>query len=187
MIPSIGPFEYFVEAVNEYDIPLKIHFSLHSSNSKIRKSIIPCTSVTVEEAFSLLSEYREKNLNDNFKKELAKYHKIIDNTEIHYTIIKDVNDSEDELNELIRLGNKYKIPLKLLKFNPTKELKRTPEKEKYWFARLSEEYGAPVVEYAPPGPNIGSSCGQFTKHYYLSTTPEEQQEFIKWKEKYEVK
>ena len=46
-----------------------------------------------------------------------------------------------------------------------------------------------VKTYSPPGREIGSSCGEFTKHYYHYEieTEEEKEEFEKWKEKHLVR
>ncbi|MBI4919316.1 hypothetical protein HY837_05255 [archaeon] len=171
-------FKYFTQKVIEGNIPLKIHFSLHTPFSNVRQKLIPYTDVSVEEALQELCNYRERTLTEPMKKELLKCRRSADNTEIHYTIIKNVNDGEAELTELIRLGQKYKIPLKILKFNPTDGLERS-EKEDYWFERLIEEYGA-------PGANIGSSCGQFTKKYYLNLSEGEEKEFSEWERAYRI-
>lgn len=96
---------------------------------------------------------------------LEQFHSSITPILLHYTVIEGVNDTQEELERLIDYGRRYEIPLKILKFNPTKFLTRS-SKEKYWFDVLSLKYKANVVFYEPPGLNIGSSCGQFTKHYY---------------------
>ena len=188
MAPNKERLQGFIEKMLKEAIPLKIHFSLHSPKDEERYDLIPCTNVSVDEALSLISNYRQA-INDKpeVSQEISKYHRLPDSAEIHYTIIKDINDGDEELEKIIELGKKYKLILKLLKFNPTKDLKRSPTRERYWYRRLSKDYDAPVVQYSPPGPNIGSSCGQFTKHYYLDTKPEEYEDFLAWKEKYEVK
>ena len=42
--------------------------------------------------------------------------------------------------------------------------------------------------YSPPGKAIGSSCGEFTKHYYHSEieTKKEKEEFENWKAKHQI-
>ena len=187
MVPSVYPFGFFARQAMENHLPLKIHFSLHSPISEARQAIIPCTKVSVENACRRLDEYR--NLTAKIiplMEEFSKYHNLADTVELHYTVIKGINDGNAELEALIKLGQKYRLPLKILKFNPTKELKNSP-REEYWLKRLAEEYGAPAEKYDPPGKNIGSSCGQFTKHYYLRTSPDEYDDFLNWKAKYEVK
>ena len=46
------------ELVNKLNIPLKIHFSMHTPFDKERFDLIPSTNVTVEEALSYLVNYR---------------------------------------------------------------------------------------------------------------------------------
>jgi len=188
MMFSTKPVDYIIEKVKKTRTPLKIHFSLHSPIDSNRKSIIPNANASVEDCLKALVRYREFISGDRkILKNLSYFHSSSNSPiEIHYTVIEKVNDGEEELNKMIEYGKKYRIPIKLLKFNPTKLLKRS-KKEKHWLERLSKEYNADVCLYCPPGPNIGSSCGQFTKHYYLgSNKGRELQEFEKWKNKYEV-
>jgi 23S rRNA (adenine2503-C2)-methyltransferase len=168
-------------------IPLKIHFSLHSPVDEIRKEIIPASTVNVEEGFQLLRKHQMvTSLDPSISINLGRFHDSSSSVEIHYTLIEKVNDSDVELARLIELGHTYRIPLKLLKFNQTRYLKPSKRGE-YWLRMLEMTYGPPVRFYAPPGPNIGSSCGQFTKHYYLGCKDEEEQrEFEEWKRKYQV-
>jgi len=180
-------FDQIIEKVKTDNLPLKIHFSLHSPIDKIRKEIIPSAPTTIVECLDALKNYQNiAKSNPIIIKNLSQFHKQPDPVEIHYTLIEGINDSNKDLAKVIKIGNKYKIPLKILKFNPTKSLKRS-KKTEFWFNELSKNYGAPVYLYAPPGPNIGSSCGQFTKHYYLgSNSSKELKEFNAWREKYEI-
>ncbi len=187
MMLAPEPFKRIIEKVKNNNLPLKIHFSLHSPIDKIRKEIIPSAPTTIAECLKALKNYQNIVLsNPTIIKNLSQFHKQPDPVEIHYTIIEGINDSDEDLSKIIEIGNKYKIPLKIIKFNPTKSLKRSKRTE-YWFNKLSKNYRAPVYLYAPPGPNIGSSCGQFTKHYYLgSGSLKELKEFKAWKKKYEI-
>ena len=181
-------FKKIYQRIKQDDIPIKIHFSLHSPIDKIRHSIIPSSRDTISQCLKQLKKYQiivknKKEITNN----LSKFHKTTDPVEIHYAIIKDINDSENDLIKLINIGKEYEIPLKILKFNPTESLERSRQ-EQNWIKRLKAEYGASFAYYAPPGPNIGSSCGQFTKHYYLGSHSKEQlKEFNKWKLQYEVR
>jgi len=188
MMLSSSGFRKIYRKMEADKIPLKIHFSLHFPFDKTRHDIIPCSKETISQSLRRLNQYRafvkrQKGIMANF----SMFHETTDPVEIHYTIIKGINDSDRDLDKLIGLGVKYKIPLKILKFNPTESLKRS-DRERYWFERLKKQYGAAVAYYMPPGPNIGSSCGQFTKHYYLGSQSREQlKEFNDWKTRYEVK
>ncbi len=187
MMLTPEPFKHIIEKIKKDNLPLKIHFSLHSPKEKTRKDIIPSASTTIIECLEALINYQSiVSSNPDVIKNLSQFHKQPNPIEIHYTVINKVNDSDQDLAKVIEWGNKYRIPFKILKFNPTESLKRSPKTE-FWFNELSKNYGAPVYFYAPPGPNIGSSCGQFTKHYYLgSDSPQELEEFKAWKKKYEI-
>ena len=191
-ISTIMPFTNIDKLINivlTYNIPLKLHFSLHSPIDEKRNELIPATKVSVKEAFKLLSNYR-KLLNENeiIKKEYSKFHDNYDFIEIHYTLIDNINDSNEELNTLYDLLNEYKIPIKFISFNPKDDLKKS-SKEELWIKKLSKIKGLIIKQYTPPGREVGSSCGEFTKHYYHEEieTKEEYDEFENWKKLHEVK
>ena len=112
--------------VLETKFPVKVHFSLHSPFSDERIKLLPFTSVGVEEALEMLCEYRNKlDGISAIKESLSNFHASTDPIEIHYTLIQDHNDSNRHLDKLLELLNKYKIPIKFLRFNPIGELKRS--------------------------------------------------------------
>lgn len=179
-----------IQIVNLYNIPLKLHFSLHTPDDEKRYDLIPNTKVSIDEAMQLLNNYRETiTKNKRLMKKYEKLHSTNDPVEIHYTLIKDVNDSDELLDKLIEIEKKYQICLKFIRFNPINELERSVSEEK-WIETLTKEIpNLRVKSYSPPGREVGSSCGEFTKHYYHQEieTEEELQEFIKWKEQHELK
>jgi adenine C2-methylase RlmN of 23S rRNA A2503 and tRNA A37 len=180
---------YFTEMAMVHGLPLKIHFSLHSPLDDVRKKIIPSATLTVADCLEGLAAYRNSVASiDLLSENLKIFHpSYADPAEIHYTVIDGVNDSDAELESMILIGKKYAIPLKLLKFNPTKYL-RPSHRQQLWAQTLREQYGAPVVEYSPPGAGVGASCGQFTKHFYVDNPddPESLEEFRTWRGMYEV-
>ena len=177
------------ELVNKLNIPLKVHFSMHTPIDSKRFELIPSTKVSIEEALDYLIKYRNcLQKNEKIMKEYIKFHRTEDPIEIHYTLIKEVNDSNYELNTVCNVLTKYNIPIKFIKFNPINDLKIS-EKEQMWVETISKNiYGLSVKTYAPPGREIGSSCGEFTKHYYHQEieTEEEKIEFEKWKIKHQI-
>lgn len=191
-ISTMMPFNNIDELINivlSNNIPLKLHFSLHSPMDKKRNELIPSTKVSVKDAFELLSTYRKLlNQNETIKKEYSKFHDNYDFTEIHYTLIDGVNDSDEELNLLYNLLSIYKIPIKFIMFNPKDTLKKS-NKEEIWIKKLREIDGLIIKKYCPPGREIGSSCGEFTKHYYHEEieTKEELEEFENWKKSHKIK
>jgi adenine C2-methylase RlmN of 23S rRNA A2503 and tRNA A37 len=117
-----------------------------------------------------------------------KFHRTDDPVEIHYTLINGVNDSDEELKQLCNKLQKYNIPIKFIRFNPVNELKSS-KKEEIWIKRIREECSnLRIKTYSPPGREIGSSCGEFTKHYYHSEieTKNEYEEFVNWKKNHRV-
>lgn len=171
------------EMVEQKGIPLKVHFSLHTPIDEKRFSLIPSTKVKVEEAFSYLNEYRSAfEKNEKAVLEYQKLHRTSDPVELHYTLIDGVNDSNEELQTLIDLLDKYQIPIKFIRFNP-KENMKISQKEEEWVRAISKSIpNLRIKTYVPPGRAIGSSCGEFTIHYYRDNeTKEQKQEFESWR------
>ena len=177
------------ELVNRLNIPLKVHFSMHTPIDNERFDLIPSTKVTVEEALTYLIHYRNTlQSNDKIMSEYIKLHRTNDPIEIHYTLIKGVNDNQKELKKVCELLSKYRIPIKFIRFNPINDLKIS-ENEQVWIDEISKKVsGLRIKTYSPPGREIGSSCGEFTKHYYHQEieTEEEKNEFEKWKTKHQI-
>ncbi len=178
-----------LDIVNKLNIPLKVHFSMHTPIDENRYKLIPSTKVSVEEALSYLEYYRKTvQNNEKIMNEYIKLHRTNDPVEIHYTLIEGVNDGEEELNLLCKLLKKYRITIKFIKFNPLNDLKIS-EKEEKWVNTIKQEIpNLRVKTYSPPGRQIGSSCGEFTKHYYHQEieTKEEKEEFEEWKKKHQI-
>lgn len=177
------------QMVDDLNIPLKVHFSLHTPIDKDRLELIPSTKVTIKEALEYLQFYRNTlQKNEKFLEKYVQFHRTNDPIEIHYTLIKNVNDGELELNEVCNLLYKYRIPIKFIRFNPTNTLEKS-EKEEEWINTISKKVpNLRIKTYSPPGREIGSSCGEFTKHYYHEKieTEKEKIEFNEWKKKHEI-
>lgn len=178
-----------IEMVNQKGIPLKVHFSLHTPIDEKRFYLIPKTKVKVEEAFYYLKLYRDSFLENNeVVREYKKLHRTSDPVELHYTLINGVNDSREELYTLIHLLDKYRIPIKFIRFNPKGNMKKSSKEEEWVFSILLNVSNLRIKTYSPPGKEIGSSCGEFTKHYYLEEieTEEQKREFDMWKRKHQI-
>ena len=154
-----------------------------------RFDLIPSTKVKVEEALTYLINYRNTlQKNNKIMDEYVKLHRTNDPIEIHYTLIEGVNDSEEELESICNLLLEYKIPIKFIRFNPINDLKIS-DNEQIWLDEISKKVpDLRIKTYSPPGREIGSSCGEFTKHYYHEEieTEEEKIEFEKWKSKHQI-
>ena len=177
------------EMVNKLNIPLKVHFSMHTPIDTDRFNLIPSTRVSIEEALTYLINYRNQvQENKKIMKEYTKLHRTNDPIEIHYTLIKGVNDGEVELQKICELLSIYNIPIKFIRFNPINNL-RISENEQRWINEISSKViDLRIKTYSPPGREIGSSCGEFTKHYYHQEieTESERKEFEIWQEKHQI-
>ena len=188
MMPNKN-IEKITKEVNELNMPLKIHFSLHTPIDEDRIKLIPSTKVNINEALTYLINYKE--LMQSNKKIMHRYTKIHRNNipiEIHYTLIDKINDTKLELEKLYELLKVYNIPIKFIKFNPKEDLSIS-KKEKQWIEYLNNNVkNIKIKTYTPPGREIGSSCGEFTKHYYHEEieTKEELEEFINWKKVHQI-
>jgi len=188
MMPNKN-LEKIMNIVNELNMPLKIHFSLHTPIDEDRKKLIPSTNVSIEEALSYLIKY--KDLLQSNKVIMDRYTKMHRNNipiEIHYTLIDGINDGKKELDKITKLLNIYNIPLKFIKFNPKEEL-LISEKEEDEIKYIKDNVkDVKIKTYTPPGREIGSSCGEFTKHYYHEEieTEEELEEFLTWKKVHQI-
>lgn len=172
-----------ITMVEKYNIPLKLHFSLHSPFDNERCELIPSTKINIKSALSYLTEYRHVVLNNpRFCEKYKNFHTSLDPIELHYTLIKNKNDSLIHLKETISLIGEFNIPIKFIRFNPTNDLEKS-EMEPIWVNAIKIQLPKIRVKtYSPPGREIGSSCGEFTKHYYHEEIETEQQleEFKKW-------
>lgn len=177
------------EIVCRLNIPLKVHFSMHTPIDSKRYDLIPSTNVSVAETLAYLMNYRESlQSNQSIMEKYIKLHITNDPIEIHYTLINGVNDSQKELTKVCELLSKYNIPIKFIRFNPINELKRS-DNEQEWVSKISNTIPELRIKtYCPPGKQVGSSCGEFTKHYYHEEieTEEQIQEFERWKVKHLV-
>ncbi len=177
------------EMVCKLNIPLKVHFSMHTPIDSERYDLIPSTNVSVPEALAYLVNYRESlQANEEIMKKYSKLHTTNDPIEIHYTLINGVNDSQKELIKVCELLSKYNISIKFIRFNPINEL-QISNNEDEWVSKISQTIPQLRIKtYCPPGKEVGSSCGEFTKHYYHEEieTEEQKQEFERWKVKHLV-
>lgn len=187
MMPN-NTFRDLINIVNENDIPLKIHFSMHSPFDKERKNLIPSSINSIKWCLDSLEEYRKViSQNGNIMKNYIRCHSTNDLVEIHYTLIKGINDSDADLNEICNLLKKYNFTIKFIRFNPKEDM-YISEREQYWVETIKERTNVRVKTYSPPGKGVGASCGEFTKHYYHEEieTEKQKQEFLEWKQEYQI-
>jgi 23S rRNA (adenine2503-C2)-methyltransferase len=145
-------FFKLTDRVKDNKIPLKIHLSLHYTTDKQRGEFMP-NSLEIKSSIQALGFYRELTGNP---------------IEIHYTLIKDINDHVRDVIVLKNLLFGYDIPIKFIRFN-SKESNPNEGAEKQTIADfrfLLEEFGISTEYYEPPGKDVGASCGQFLMDEY---------------------
>lgn len=178
------------EMINNLDMPLKVHFSLHNPIDVKRNELIPGTKVSVQDALAYLVSYRNLlQKNEVLMGKYVKLHSNNDPIEIHYTLINGVNDDMKELDRMCKLLDRYNITIKFIRFNPINELEIS-KNEQLWVREISNRVpNIRIKTYSPPGREVGSSCGEFTKHFYHMEieTEEQREEFDTWKVKHLVK
>ena len=95
--------------------------------------------------------------------EYVKFHSSKDPIELHYTLIKNINDSHAHLGEMITLLREFNIPIKFIRFNPINTLERSNMEQ----IRFSTTFRVLTVStrFRPKAiqSDRGSATGIFTK------------------------
>jgi adenine C2-methylase RlmN of 23S rRNA A2503 and tRNA A37 len=150
ILPGYSRFNLFKNAVIEYKLPIKLHWSLHSLDAIERKSLMPAAS-PIMQSLNMINEYVDETGNP---------------AEIHYTLMHEINDRQEDLDKFEKLPSR-KATIKLLKFaEKESEPLLLGSKRTDWFRGELEKQGYLVEVYSPPGRDIGSSCGQFLLDQY---------------------
>ncbi|MDR1027158.1 MAG: hypothetical protein LBL46_01960 [Rickettsiales bacterium] len=189
IMPEADSVDKLLDAAGPYGIPIKLHFSVHSPFDAERFDLLPKTKVGVAEGLEALEKYRRfAKGNPRIMENIGRIHSSanVDPVVVHYTLIKNRNDSPAHLAELTRLLAVHKTPIMFIRFNPINGMEAS-ENEAAWISELNRA-GIKAKAYSPPGREIGSSCGEFTKHYYHEEieTAEQRREFQAWKQKHEI-
>lgn len=148
MIPKNNwlSFFKFASVISEMKINLKIHLSLHFTDDKLRKEWMPA-------AWDIQSSLDALRI----------YHKVTGNPiEVHYTIMDDINDNEDNIAKLASLID-IGCTIKFMRFSEKESLETKATsidiiQNHIYFLTLC---GHNAEYYEPPGMDIGASCGQF--------------------------
>ena len=122
--------------------------SLHAPNDEIRKKTMPIANkYSIKEIITACKYYFEKT-----------GRRVI----FEYTLIKDVNDSEDCAKELSALVKGFPSHINIIPLNFVKErnLKMPTSKAAYVFAGMLEKLGTSATVRRTLGSDIGGACGQ---------------------------
>ena len=145
---------------------LKIHYSLHNPIHEKRLKMIP----NGKENFDNVLNYLKNHKGD---------------VEIHYTLVENENDTDEELNEIInKLKNNNKYTIKFLDFKTSYKTKLAKSNKLIKWIKELEKNGISTEFYYPPGEQIQGSCGLFTEGFYSDNHGDD---FKVYLSKYEVK
>lgn len=135
-----------IEHFTEEDIEVNLALSLHGSNDTIRSKIMPINKkYPLKELFQAISHYIEKtNRRVMFE----------------YILIKDVNDSPDNAEELSILLKPILGFVNLIPYNDTGVFKATSQPQIQSFKAILEKNGIIVTQRHRFGEDIQGACGQ---------------------------
>ena len=154
-IPKHSAEEFFKMTflIFEYNLPVKIHLSLHYTIDLIRKDWMK-KSLDIIPSLSAVDFY--KKLTGNA-------------VEIHYALIDGVNDTEQDAILLSNFLKDKNMNVKFLFYNEKESIDyHASNKEKISiFRKYLDKYSIAHEYYIPPGIDIGSSCGMFLMDTYL--------------------
>jgi 23S rRNA (adenine2503-C2)-methyltransferase len=149
LIPSTSSIEHFTNEVARKQLLVKFHYSLHTTNNVLRKQLMPA-AIPYKAAVIYLKRYKELTKNA---------------VEIHYSLMKGVNDSEQDAKNLVELISGAGFNVKILKLSE-KDSELTCSDKVAQFRAILTDSGIDNEYYEPPGNDVGSSCGQFLLDYY---------------------
>ncbi len=154
MLPRKNWSKFFrlTRAVEVSRLPLKLHLSLHYTNDEKRLEMMPSSS-KIKASIAALEFYNQITGQP---------------VEVHYTLIKDENDTNTDLSNLVDLLRNKNIPIKFLRFNEkgSNHNERAEKERIETFRRTLEIYNIKSEYYEPPGIDVGASCGQFLFDQY---------------------
>lgn len=130
------------------DVSLAI--SIHAANDKLRDVLVPINKkYPLAELVPAINRYLDK-LPDRRK------------ATIEYTLIKDVNDSTEDAEQLAKLLKKTPCKINLIPFNPfpNSGYERPSNNRTYRFRDLLHERGFIVTIRSTRGDDIDAACGQ---------------------------
>lgn len=137
-----------IEKLSKEGLQVNLAISLHASNNKLRTQIMPINEkYTIEQVLKAIDSYIKIT-----KRKVM----------FEYLLIKDVNDSGQCAEELIKLMRKPLYFLNLILYNSTGEFKPSSAKRVGEFKKLLKKAGVNFSQRYRFGEDIEAACGQFS-------------------------
>jgi len=129
---------------------LKVHLSLHAPDDILRKKILP----------------KANQIKPSL--EALKYFSLIRNTpsKVNYSLIKNINDSENHAIQLARLLQDYPFIVKLSNLNNFNNFKSSDISKFDIFEKILNSYKIKTCRFFSTGATIQAGCGQLRRHFY---------------------
>lgn len=139
--------------IKSYELPIKLHISLHYTNDKLRNEWMP-KAINIESTLAAAEFFKAYTNNP---------------VEIHYALIEGVNDTRDDAYNLCGLIKDKGFNVKFLFYNEKTSLGMHPSEIKQFemFKAYLDQIDVQAEYYKPPGLDVGASCGQFLMDEYL--------------------
>ena len=154
-----------VRQLADEQLQITLAISLHASNDEVRKTLMPVANkYSIAEIMEVCDYY---------------YKKTGRRISFEYSLVKDVNDSEEYARELAGLLKGKNCHVNLIPVNPIKErnYKDTENGFVQKFKLTLEKFGINVTIRREMGRDIDAACGQLRKSY-MDKNKEEQHEDI---------
>lgn len=130
------------------NLKVNLAISLHSANDNIRSSIMPVNK-----------KYPIKDLIEALKYYYSKTNMRI---KIEYLLLKNVNDTEMDVKELLAFCKNFPVKINIIEYNPTddNDFEKPDEKNISLFAKLLKDKNLVVNIRKSRGKDIDAACGQ---------------------------
>ncbi|MBT7902575.1 radical SAM protein [Candidatus Woesearchaeota archaeon] len=123
-----------------------IAISLHSPLDETRTKLIPKSNLSVEQIVNFTKQFSNKK----------------SGVMISYALIKNINDSKNDLLNLLSLDWPKNINFNLLEFNETNKFKPSSKREIEFFKKEIIKAGFKCFIRQSRGKDIGAACGMLT-------------------------
>lgn len=137
-----------IKRYKEEDLQINLAISLHAPNDEIRNKIMPISrKYPIDDLFEAIKEYIKKT---NRK------------VTLEYILLKGINDSKENCEELISRVKGMLVLVNLIPYNPIKELKyeRSENKNVRMFYNMLYKAGIDRTVRKEFGTDIDAACGQ---------------------------
>lgn len=132
----------------KYEIPVRLHVSLHASNKKDRHELMPAAR-SIEDVLHAAESFAQATDTD---------------VKLNYTLVSGYNDRDENAEELARLlEGRSRLIVKVSRLNPHGEFCPTEDEQTERFIQILEEKSVPVYRFQSMGTDVEAGCGEFAK------------------------